>query len=126
MAVTALKITFDKERKLKARHHYIHRAVIQSGKPVHELLGDPFGGWPYLLSALLQPGAASTEVISLAEASRLIDVYLDKGGSMKTLGQQMNKLLEDYMAIESTPTPEENESPNVASPAASGDDESTD
>ncbi len=118
---TATKIVFDKERKLKARHRYIRNAVIQSGKSINELISDPFGGAPYLLSALLQPGASSTETITIDRASDLIDIFVDNGGSVEELVTQMATLVKNYLQLENTPTQEETENPNALSPAASGD-----
>jgi hypothetical protein len=121
--VTAIKIVFDKERKLKARHRYIRDAVIQSGKSIFELMSDPFGGYPYVLQALLQPGKPDHEVLDLNTTSRLIDAYIDKGGTIVELGKSMNALLESYMRIENTPTSDEvenDDAPNAEAPATSG------
>jgi hypothetical protein len=116
----AVRLVFDKERKLKARHKYIRNAVITSGKSIQALLADPFGGFPYVLQALIQPGVASNETISLDKASDLIDLYMDKGGTTEQLQAAMVQCVQSYMRIEGTPTPEETDDPNGDSPAAPG------
>jgi hypothetical protein len=120
-APTAIKVVFDKERKLKARHRPIRNAVIQSGKSVEQLLADPFGGHAYLLAALLQPATEGLEAITIDRASDLIDKFVDRGGSVEWLAEQMAMLVKNYLSIEKTPTQEETENPNAPSPAASGD-----
>jgi hypothetical protein len=118
MATPAVTIVFDKERKLKARHRYVRNAVIQSKKSIQELLSDPFGGFPYILQAVLQPG--STEVISIDRASDLLDIYTDNGGSAEGLQEAFVKVLGPYIDVENKPTQEEQEHPNESSPAAPG------
>lgn len=120
--VTSLRITFDKERKLKARHKFIREAVRTSGKAITELLQDPFGGFPYLVQALLQPGAPINEPITIDKASDLIDAFVDNGGRIEDLQSKLVLLLQSYMRIEVTPTPDEEEKgdPNAATPVAPG------
>jgi hypothetical protein len=116
----AVRLVFDKERKLKARHKYIRNAVIASGKGVQELLADPFGGFPYIVQALIQPGLASNESVSLDKASDLIDQYLDKGGTMLNLHAALLQCVASYTRFEATPTKEESD-PNGDSPEEPGE-----
>jgi hypothetical protein len=51
----------------------------------------------------------------------LIDKFVDRGGSVEWLAEQMAMLVKNYLSIEKTPTQEETENPNAPSPAASGD-----
>jgi hypothetical protein len=119
----SVKVVFDKERKLYARHEYMREAVRMSGKSITELMDDPFYGYGYVLWALLQPGAQGTsERIDLNKASRLIDKFFDNGGTLKELNGHLSLAVESYLRIESTPTEDEEEdgNPNGVSPDAPG------
>ena len=109
-------------RKLKCRHRFMREAVRASGKSITELASDPFGGYAYLLQALLQPG--SKDPISLDRASELIDLYMDNHDGMTGLTKALSEALTGYLSIEATPTEDEaNEAgtlPNADSPAAPG------
>jgi hypothetical protein len=109
-------------RKLKCRHRYMRDAVKASGRSVFELAGDPFGGYPYLLQALLQPG--STTPISLDKASELIDTYLDHHEGLSGLTKAISDALSGYLSIEITPVDDEADDagtlPNAATPVAPG------
>lgn len=119
MARVVERIVFDKERKLIARHEYVGYAVNASKKTVLELLSDPFGGWAYLIQALVIPGA--TEAISLKKASELLDHYFDAGGSHETLHNAMSRVLAAYINAEVTPTKDEGDAPpNAPGPATTG------
>jgi hypothetical protein len=117
-------LEFDKRRKLKCKHKYIRDAVRTSGKSVVELLNDPFGGWPFLLSALLMPGADVNEGIGIDKASDLIDIFVEKHGSMKPLSDGLVQALSAYLRIELTPTDDEKDEegnlPNADSPVMPG------
>lgn len=126
MATPAVKVVFDRERKLKARHRFVRDAVIQSGKSIQELLADPFGGFPYILQALLKPAAPSNEVLSLNVASDLLDVYFDNGGKAEALQAEFVKVLGPFIDVENKPTQEEQDNPNAPSPEASGASGDTD
>lgn len=120
-----IRLEFDKERPLKVRHRFIRDAVRVSGRSISELIGDPFGGWPYLIQALVN--AKTTQPITLDKASDLIDDYREKNQSIKGIAEALNKLLSDYVNLESTPTEDEEASaaendtvPNAASPELPG------
>jgi len=93
------------ERKLKARHRRLRDAVRVSGKSISELLGDPFGGWPFLIQALIN--AKAVKPITLDDASDLIDDYRDHHSSIKGLAEALGKLMGDYVSLEATPTEDE-------------------
>ena len=124
MTQAPVVLEFDKRRKLKCKHKHIRDAVRASGKSVVELLNDPFGGWPFLLSALLIPGVAMDEAMSLDKASDLIDIFVEKHGSLKGLGTGLSQALAGYLHIEITPSEdekdEEGNTPNVATPVTPG------
>jgi hypothetical protein len=120
-----VRIELDKVRKLKVRHQYLREAREVTNKSIHELVQDPFGGYPYLLRALLQP---TDQTITLNRASELIDLWCDRGKKLDDLGQHLVRALADYLHIEMTPTDDEEEDaakagtavPNADSPAAPG------
>jgi hypothetical protein len=119
----SVRVVFDKERKLYARHEYMREAVRMSGKSITELMDDPFFGYAYVLWALLQPGAQGTsERIDLNKSSRLIDKFFDNGGTLRELNQHLSLAVESYLRIENTPTDEEEDAggPNAESPDAPG------
>jgi hypothetical protein len=118
MASEPIKLLFDAERKLVARHRYIREAVRQSGKAIDQLLNDPFGGHAYLVLALLQPGAASNEVMNLERASDLIDAYYKNGGDVMKLTSALTQVVSAYLRIENTPIPEEGSDPNAQAPTS--------
>ncbi len=124
MTQALVKLDFDRPRVLKCKHKHIRDAVRASGKSVIELLNDPFGGWPFLLSALLIPGTKFDENMSLDKASDLIDTFVEKHGSLKDLGAGLSQALAGYLNIELTPTPDEVDEdgnlPNVATPDQPG------
>ncbi len=117
------------ERPLKARHRQLREAVRMSGKPLNELIVDPFGGWPFLLQAMVN--AKTAKAITLDEASELIDAYRDRHQGLKELGRTLDTLCSHYVSVEATPTDDEQAdaeaqgtTPNADSPdarAASGD-----
>jgi hypothetical protein len=117
-----VRLEFDRSRKLKCKHRYMREAVRASGKSILELLNDPFGGYPFLLQALLQAGSA--KAISIDEASDLIDTYVEKHGSMTGLTEGLIKAVSSYMHLEVTPTEDEADEdgnlPNVDTPVAPG------
>jgi len=118
-----VRITFDKERKLKPKHKYLREAVRVSGKSITELITDPFGGFPFLVQALLQPSGAVGEHISLDKASDLIDEFFEKGGTVEKLQKALVQSLSGYLQIESTPTSDEDEEaadPNASTPVEPG------
>jgi hypothetical protein len=121
-SVVRLDFGDGKQRKLKCRHKFLREAVRVSGKSVTELINDPFGGYPYLLQALLQPG--STEGITLDKASDLIDSYLDAHNNIKGLTTALVQVISGYLQIEMTPTEDEESEdgtvPNADSPVAPG------
>jgi len=117
------RLEFDRVRKLKPRMRYVRDAVRASGKSVTELVGDPFGGHPFLIQALVQPSANQGENISLDDASDLLDEYYDKGGTIKKMRETLMEVLSAYLHVEATPTDAESEgddAPNGASPAPPG------
>lgn len=120
-----IRVEFDTERPLKARHRFLREAVRVSGRSISELLNDPFGGWPYLLQATVN--AKTVQPITLDKASDLIDIYRDKHQSIEGLATVLAKLLSDYVKVEATPTTEEDEAaeaageaPKAGSPAGTG------
>lgn len=118
MAGSVVRLEFDKERKLKARHKFIRDAVNNSGKSIAQLVNDPFGGYPYILQALLQPGSRDT--ITLDKASELIDAYLDRHESIDGLTKGIIECLSGYLHIEVTPADSEEDEGNEATPATPG------
>lgn len=120
------RITFDKERKLKATHGAISRALTmastQLGRPVSagDLIGDVFVGQRYLLLALLAPNLQSNENLTLDKVSDLIDQYRAKGGKPGDLQTALSLLLADYMGIETKPDEEDDADPNATAPTAPG------
>jgi hypothetical protein len=120
--VVRLDFGDGKSRKLKCRHKHMREAVRASGKSVTELVNDPFGGYCYLIQALLQPGSA--EPVTLDKASDLIDLFVDTGNDMNTLTKALIAALSGYLNIELTKTVEEEEegsdAPNAATPVAPG------
>jgi hypothetical protein len=120
---SVVKVEFDRTRKLKAKHRHLRDAVRVSGKSITDLIADPFGGFPYLVQALLQPSANVGENITLDKASDLLDVYFEKGGTVEQLQKALVETLSSYLQIEITPTADEEEetgSPNADSPDAPG------
>ena len=93
-----------KERKLQPQHKHLRNAVRESGKAVGELLSDPFGGYPYLLQAMLKK---SQPTITLDQCSDLIDSYADAHAGINGLSESLMKALSLYLHIELTPTDEE-------------------
>ncbi len=124
MTQALVKLEFDRPRILKCKHKHIRDAVRASGKSVIELLNDPFGGWPFLLSALLLPGTKFDENMSLDKASDLIDTFVEKHGSLKDLGAGLSQALAGYLNIELTPADDETDAegnvPNADSPVVPG------
>jgi hypothetical protein len=119
-----VRITLDgKERKLKARHRHVRDARIESDKTVIELLQDPWGGYPYLLRALLRHREPN---LSLDDASNLIDDWMDNNPSMEGLTKAITSALANYMHIELTPSDEEKTEAegNAEAPAEPGATES--
>ncbi len=102
-----VKVVFDKERKLLCRHKYIREAVRQSGKSISELVNDPFGGYPFLIQALLAPRWIDKEPLTLDKASDLIDTYVDENHSMHGLTRALVQSLSGYLHIEQQPTDDE-------------------
>jgi hypothetical protein len=111
-----VRLDLDRVRKLKVKHKHIRDAVRASGKSVGELLNDPFGGYPFLLQALLLPGAAVGESVSLDKASDLIDVYIEKHGNIEGLTKALVQALSGYLRIELTPSDEEDPTSEGTSP----------
>lgn len=110
-----VRLMFDRERKLVAKHKYIREAVRTSGKTIQQLVNDPFGGHPYLLAALLELDQKANErALSLDRASELLDLFYEKGGTLVELTQGLLKVVESYLRIENTPGPSED--PNGSSP----------
>ena len=109
-------------RKLKCRHKFIRDVVRTSGKSISELINDPFGGYPFLLQALLAP--VSRDGISLDQASALIDSYLDANHDIAGLTKALIQALSGYLNIEMTPTEDETGedgiAPNADSPGEPG------
>jgi hypothetical protein len=112
-----VRLEFDKTRKLKARHRHIRDAVRESGRPITELVNDPFGGIPYVLRALLQGGAGDT--VTLDAASDLIDVWMERHGDIVPLQKAIVGVLSGYLRIEQTPSEEEPEG-EAPTPVAPG------
>ena len=122
-APKAVYLEFDRRRKLHARHRYVRECVRASGKPVTELVQDPFGGHPFLIQALLTASASEKENITLDKASDLLDAYYDKGGTLDDLRNALMEVLSAYLHIEQRPAPGEevdDSNPNADSPAAPG------
>jgi hypothetical protein len=120
---TVVRVEFDRPRKLICKHRHIRDAVLESKKSIIELMSDPFGGYPYLIRALLQPSAAHGEAITIDKASDLIDVYLSKHGSLEGLSKALLQALSAYLHVEVTPTEDEqtgDEPPNAATPDGPG------
>ncbi len=112
------RVIFDKERKLKARHRHLRDAVVSSGKPITELINDPFGGMPYVLLALLRGG--SPEALDLNKASDFIDIYVDKHEDLGTLQKTIIDVLSGYLHIEQTPTEDDPKEAEGEAPAPAG------
>lgn len=121
---SVVRVEFDRPRKLICKHKHIRDAVIESKQSILELMKDPFGGWPYLIRALLQPSAAHGEVISLDKASDLIDTYLSRHGSLEGLSKALLQAMSAYLHVEVTPTEDEKdeagERPNGDTPDEPG------
>lgn len=122
------RITFDKERKLKATHGAISRVLTlaqkELGRPVSivELNNDVFVGQRLLIMALLAPGLQN-ETLTLDKVSDLIDVYRKAGGSLTDLQTAVTKLLAEYLGVEMTRQDDEGDDvPNGATPASPGPD----
>lgn len=83
-------------RRLKYKHRDLRDAVKESGKPVEQMLGDPFDGWPHLLRAGLR---WQDTKFTLDNASDLIDEWKDAhsddpGGALSGLGELIIDALE--------------------------------
>jgi hypothetical protein len=125
------KIQFDQERTLIPKHKYIRNAVLASGKNLLELLDDPWGGLPFVIQALIEPGLPQGEDFTIDQASELIDKYLENArlenvkAPMRQLQKALLTILMDYCSIEfqakKEPVALEEEAggaPNVPSPVA--------
>lgn len=123
-APTVVRLEFDKVRKLKARHRNLRDAVRTSGKSITELLTDPFGGYPYLVQALLVPSADRNESITLDKASDFIDLFIEKHKSIEPLTRGLIEALSAYLHVEMTPTEDEKDAdgnlPNAGTPGRPG------
>jgi hypothetical protein len=117
---TVVRIELDRPRKLKCKHRHIRDAVRESGRSITDLLNDPFGGYPYVLRALLLPGAQD-ESITIDRASDLIDIYLEKNKSIEGLSRALVQALQAYLHIEAAPVEgDEDQAPNAGAPASPG------
>lgn len=121
------RITFDKERKLKPTHGAISRMLVavsrdlQRPVSISELMGDVFVGQRYLLQALLQPGLAKNENLTLDKVSDLIEAFREAGGKVSDLQTAIGLVLADYLGFEMAKDDEdEDDHPNEQAPAASG------
>jgi hypothetical protein len=93
-----------RERKLQPKHKHLRDAVLESGKSFNELMADPFGGYPYLLRAMLKHGQPT---ITLDQCSDLIDSYADAHDGITGLTESLIKALSLYLHIELTPADDE-------------------
>lgn len=121
------RVEFDKVRKLKPTHGAISRAIAAASRDlnrsvsVSDLVGDVFVGQRYLLQALLFPALAPNENLSLDKVSELVDEFRKKGGKLGELQSAMVLILADYLGVETTKTPDEDDDPNVQPQPAGSD-----
>jgi hypothetical protein len=118
--VKILRLEFDKVRKLKVQHRYLRQACQSSGKSIVELVNDPFGGYPYVLQALLLPTWIDDKPCSIDKASDLIDAYVEKAGGLDGLTKAFIQLLQGYLHIETTPASDEDPEKNEDTPDEPG------
>ncbi len=98
MADQFIRITFtqvDGRRKMRFRQRDLRDVVLLTKRPIGELMGDPFGGWPYLL----QHGLRSYDpTLTLDQASDLMDQWIHEsdpeGDKTRTLDELGQKLLD--------------------------------
>lgn len=95
MADQFVRIHLDQRRKLRYKHKDLRDMVAESGKPLGELLTDPFGGWPYILKYGLRWQDLK---VSNDKASEFIDLWMEEPdpetGEKRTMDQLGLKLLE--------------------------------
>lgn len=104
-------------RKLKVVNQIVRDVVIISGKSIGELMRDPFGGYPYLMQALVQAGEPGN--VTLNEGSKLIDLYLQNVGTMEELQKMLIRLFAMYLVIERQKPDDEETDPNAKAPEPS-------
>ncbi len=106
--VVRLELADGIRKKLVAKHRHMQSAVDETGKPITDLLKDPFGGYPHLLRALLRE---QDPTITPKRCSDLIDEYIDAhedaDDPLSDLGLLIMKALQKYLSIEITPTKDE-------------------
>ncbi len=94
-----LEITKERRVKLQFKHKQLREAVRLSGRSIGELVGDPFGGWPYLITEGHRP---FDPTISIDKASQLIDEWVElpdpNTGTERSLAELAEKLLEAVKA----------------------------
>jgi hypothetical protein len=82
-----VEVTFDRPGYvLKYRHGDIADAVSEGGKPIAQLLSDPFAGWQQLLQKGLRH---QVKGITLKQASQLMDKWVDNGNTLSALGEHI-------------------------------------
>ncbi len=120
-SLEVVKVEFDVERKLLCRHRYMREAVRASGKSITELVNDPFGGYPYLVQALLAARWKDDKPLTIDKASDLIDDYVDKHKSLDGLTKALIKALSSYLHIEVTATDDDDDAVTEGKAATPGE-----
>lgn len=95
-----LELSKSKRIKLRFKHSQLRKAVIASGgRAIGDLVGDPFGGWPYLLAEGHRP---YTPTVTLDQASEWMDEWVEtpnpKTGEQRTLDELGSVILDGLKA----------------------------